>query len=218
MTSVGSIPALRALPPVVLAELERGSRAARFAAGAVLRPGGERATAVVLLLSGTVAAAHTTPSGTQMWPEQWVGPAIADKSAVLDGGTPPTGLVAMTAVSTRLLPRTRFLRLLAEEPSVRTHVLGQLARDVAAGRRRLAQAVTLPAVAQVAAWLTVQDPARRVAWRGSQEQLAQVLGLSRVTVNRALARLTGADAVRITREGIVIADRERLENFASNCS
>jgi CRP-like cAMP-binding protein len=102
---------------------------------------------------------------------------------------------------------------LEEERSVREHVLAQLARDAMTGRRRLAQAVTLPAVALVAVWLSEQNRDQRVAWRGSQEQLARVLGLSRVTVNRALARLTQAGAVELSARGIVIADRVRLDAF-----
>ncbi|RKR91409.1 CRP-like cAMP-binding protein [Micromonospora pisi] len=181
----------------------------------MIRPAGARANAVVLVLSGTVAAVHAERSGREVWPQQWVGPAIADKPAVLDGGSASTGLLAVTVAAVRLLPATGFLRLLHEQHSVREHVLRQLARDVIAGRQRLAQAVTLPATARIAAWLNAQDPAARVAWRGSQEQLARVLGLSRVTVNRALAQLTGVGAVRLTSRGIVIADRERLDNLTA---
>ncbi|MEU8301174.1 Crp/Fnr family transcriptional regulator [Micromonospora sp. NPDC048909] len=217
MTSLDLIPALRALSPVELEAVARDSRAVRFGAGALIRPAGEQVSAVVLLLSGTVVATHAAPTGGEVWPDQWTGPAIVDKSAVLDGGRPSTGLVAITGVTARLLPRIRFLRLLDDEQSVRRHVLGQLARDAMASRRRLAQAVTLPAVARVAAWLNAQDPADRVAWRGSQEQLARMLGLSRVTINRALARLTAAGAVRLTEQGIVIDDRGRLD-FLSNDS
>jgi len=78
-------------------------------------------------------------------------------------------------------------------------------------RRRFVQAVTRPAVAKVAVWLS--DQPRRVAWHGSQEQLAHVLGLSRVTTNRALARLVRAGAVELTGRGIVIADRTHLAAF-----
>jgi CRP-like cAMP-binding protein len=216
MSSLDCIPALRALSPVELEAVARDSRAVRFGAGTVIRPAGEQPSAVVLLLSGTVVATHTAPSGGEVWPDQWTGPAIVDKSAVLDSGAPSTGLVAITGVTARLLPRIRFLRLLDEQQSVRKHVLGQLARDAMATRRRLAQAVTLPAVAQVAAWLNAQDPADRVAWRGSQEQLARMLGLSRVTINRALTRLTAAGAVRLTGQGIVIADRGRLDFLSSD--
>jgi CRP-like cAMP-binding protein len=216
MTSLGSIPALRTLSADALQTVTRDSHPARFGAGAVIRPAGERANAVVLLLTGTVVAVHAGPTGREVWPQQWVGPAIADKPAVLDGGTASTGLLAATAVAVRLLPASGFLRLLHEQQSVREHVLRQLARDVMAGRRRLAQAVTLPAAARIAAWLNAQDPADRVAWRGSQEQLARVLGLSRVTVNRALARLTGVGAVQLTSRGIVIADRERLDSLTAD--
>jgi CRP-like cAMP-binding protein len=151
-----------------------------------------------------------------VWTHQWTGPAIADKPATLDTGTPSTGLVAVTAVSARLLSRSGFLQLLDEQASVRSHVLGQLAGDVMAGRRRLAGAVTLPAVAQVAAWLYAREPAGRTVWRGSQEELARVLGLSRVTVNRALGRLAGAGVVAVTRHGVVVQDRERLAEYAAS--
>ncbi|WP_213013286.1 Crp/Fnr family transcriptional regulator [Paractinoplanes toevensis] len=217
MTSVGFIPALRALPSAKLEAVDRDSHPARFRAGAVIRPAGERASAVVLLLSGTVVATHTQPCGGEVWPDRWTGPAIVDKAAVLDGETPSTGLAAITAVTARLLPRIRFMRLLDEEQSVREHVLGQLAKDVMASRQRLSQAVTLPAVAQLAAWLVAQNPTDRVAWRGSQEQLARMLGRSRVTINRALARLTDTGAVRVTDQGIVVVDRSRLDVFSNDC-
>jgi CRP/FNR family transcriptional regulator, cyclic AMP receptor protein len=65
-------------------------------------------------------------------------------------------------------------------------------------------------------WLNEENRDQRVAWRGSQEQLARLLGLSRVTVNRALARLAQAGAVRLTARGIVIADRIRLDAFVGD--
>ncbi|MCA2215964.1 Crp/Fnr family transcriptional regulator [Jidongwangia harbinensis] len=218
MTSLGSIPALRVLSGSALAAVERDSRPARFPAGAMLRPYGEPARAVVLLLSGTVAAAHLAASGVEVWPEQWTGPAIADKPAVLDGGVPPTGLVALTAATARLLPRQDFLRLLDQEPALRAHVFGRLARDALTARRRLAQATTLPAVARLAAWLDAPERPHPVAWSGTQEQLARMLGLSRVSVNRALARLAGSGAVRRTGQGIVVADRATLRAVVNDYS
>jgi CRP-like cAMP-binding protein len=211
MSSLASVPALRALTPEALEALAGRTRAARFAAGTVLRPAGEVARSVVFLLSGTVVATHLRSTGSEVWPEQWVGPAIVDKPAVLDGGPPVTGLTALTTISVRLLDRAGFLNLLEQEQSVRAHVLARLARDAMGSRRRFVQAVTLPAVAKVALWLSEQPG--RVAWPGSQDQLAHLLGLSRVTTNRALARLVRAGAVDLTGRGIVIADRTRLAAF-----
>src|SRR4051794_18006800 len=104
MTSLGSIPALRTLSAAALQTVTLDSHPARFGAGAMIRPAGERANAAVLLLTGTVVAVHAGPTGREVWPQQWVGPAIADKPAVLDGGTASTGLLAATAVAVRLLP------------------------------------------------------------------------------------------------------------------
>jgi CRP/FNR family cyclic AMP-dependent transcriptional regulator len=213
MTSLGAIPALRALPAAVLAATADQARAVRFPAGAVIRPAGQPAPGVVLMLSGTVVAAHPMAAGGEVWSERWVGPRILDKPAVLGGGVPSSGLVAVTAVTARLLPADRFIGLLQEHPSVRAHVLGHLAREVTAARDRLAEAVALPASARIAAWLHAQNTGDGVAWHGSQEHLARLLGLSRVTVNRALARLSRDGAIRRTSRGIVIADRARLESF-----
>lgn len=210
MDLLTSIPALRALPAATLESLADRTRAAHLDAGAVLRHAGEVATSVVFLLAGSVVATHVGFTGAEVWPERWDGPAIVDKPAVLHGEPPVTGLMALTAISVRLLDRGSFLTLLNREPSVRDHVLGQLARDAMAGRRRLVHAVTLPAVAQVAAWLAEQSEGRRYAWCGSQEQLAHMLGLSRVTTNRALARLARAGAIELTVRGIVIVDRSHL--------
>jgi len=215
MTSLDAIPALRALASTALAEVARASRPVRFGPGAVIRPATEPAHGVLLLHSGTVTLVHTAPSGLEVWPQQWSGPAIADKSAALSGDSPSTGLLAATTVTARFLPRARFMHLLDEHPSVRHHVLARLARDMDATRLRLAQSATLSAVAQVAAWLGARDVGHAMAWRGTQEHLGRLLGLSRVTVNRALARLATVGAIRLSDHGIVVVDRARLDSVAT---
>lgn len=214
MTSLSSIPALRMLPQAVLEATTVQARPVRYPAGAVIRPAGQRASGVVLLLSGTVVAAHPTPIGTEVWSDRWTGPRILDKPAVLADDMPSYGLMALTTATARLLPAEGFSSLLENHPSVRAHVLGHLARDITAVRERLVQAVALSATSQVAAWLSAQDPTSEVVWRGPQEHLARLLGLSRVTVNRALVRLTREGAIRLTSHGIVIADRHRLAALA----
>jgi CRP-like cAMP-binding protein len=204
MTSLAAIPAFTALGAAALDALGADSRPVRYRAGTVVRPGG----AVVLLLAGTMVVDVTAASGARVWPARWEGPVIVDKASVLGGAVPPEELLATTACRVRLLPRSRFLRLLDEEPMVRRHIIARLAREALEQRHRVAQAATVPAVARVAAWL---DGAP--AWRGSQEELAHLLGLSRVTVNRALARLAAAGAVRRVRHGVVVLDRDQLRSF-----
>jgi CRP-like cAMP-binding protein len=118
-------------------------------------------------------------------------------------------LLVVTAASGRLLSHRRFLRLIDEHEPVRRHVLGRLATDALTLRHRLADAATLPAVARVARSLMVAG-----VWRGSQDDLARSLGLSRVTVNRALGRLARAKAVQLTSGGVRVADAAELAAYA----
>ncbi|PZF96022.1 hypothetical protein C1I99_17575 [Micromonospora deserti] len=175
----------------------------------MVRPAGAAPEAVLLLLTGTIVAAYAGPSGGQLWPARWDGPGIVDKPAILGGPAPSGALLALTPCAGLLLSQHRFLRLLDEHEPVRRHVTGRLAVDALALRERLAEAATLPAVARVARWMLAAG-----AWHGSQEDLARALGLSRVTVNRALGALARAAAVRLTSSGVRVADRSRLAAHA----
>jgi CRP-like cAMP-binding protein len=201
MTSLATIPAFTALAPDTLASLWAASRPVTYPPGAVIPRDG----AVLLLLHGVVVGTHVDAAGAEVWPARWEGPAIVDKPAAL---APAVGtLVAATACGGRRLPADAFLRLLDDEPAVRRHVLARLAADAADLRQRLAEATTVPALGRVAAWLLATGTAPgEIAWRGSQEGLARLLGLSRVTVNRALGRLAGMSAVAVTPRGILLLD------------
>lgn len=98
---------------------------------------------------------------------------------------------------------------------MRRHVLLHLATDVLTGRERITQGATLPAASRVAAWLVAREPAAGdVVWRDTQEQLAHLLGTSRVTVSRAVRRLVAGGAIRVTPRGIEAVDPAALTAFA----
>lgn len=211
MTSVAAIPAFASLSGDAVAEVTRHARRVRYGAGVEVRPAGAAPDAVLLLLAGTIVAVHVGPSGGEVWPARWNGPAIVDKPAALGGPAPSGTLLATTAAVGLLLSHDRFLRLIDEHEPVRHHVLSQLAADALTLRERLADTATLPAVTRVARWLLAAG-----TWQGSQEDLARVLGLSRVTVNRALGRLAQEAAVRLTPGGVRITDPARLATHADH--
>ena len=213
MSLLRAIPALSALTPAEIAEVDRDSHPLHWAAGAVIRPAGVPVRDVLLLLGGTVSAVAPTRSGTQVWVGRWQGPAMVDKAAALHrgGGVVPHQLIAATPCHGRLLPRHRFVALLEREYSVRERVLDRLARDALAQQSRLALA-SLPTTARVAAWLLAAEGGP--AWSGSQEELAMAMGVSRVTVNRALQRLARAGCVRLAQCEIYVLDRGPLAVFA----
>ncbi|MEV4656590.1 Crp/Fnr family transcriptional regulator [Micromonospora sp. NPDC049301] len=216
MTPLTSIPALRTLPGAAIDDIVRHSQPLRLSAGSVARHHGEPATGVVLLLAGTMVAAHTSRAGAEVWPQRWQAPALVDKVAVLAGGPAPTRLIAATSVVAMLLPRQPFLRLIDKHEVMRNHVLAALAHDVQTAQTRLTQATTLSGVARVAALLDALSRGGAGEWRGSQDDLARTLGLSRVTVNRALARLVRVGAVRVTTHRVVVTNRLLLRTNAAD--
>ena len=88
--------------------------------------------------------------------------------------------------------RDVFHVLVDSAPSARRHVLRVLADQARRQQRRFAATITLRTEARVAAWLLEEAGAAsdcRVTLSGTQESLADLLGVTRVTINRALRRL-----------------------------
>ncbi|GAA3826486.1 Crp/Fnr family transcriptional regulator [Sphaerisporangium flaviroseum] len=211
---LGRVPLLSHLEPPELARLWARTRPARFSRSEILRMQGQRADRLLVLLAGTVTAVCVTPAGGRRHLAYLRGPCVLDKTAVLDARGHTATFVADTACAVRTLPRQEFLRLIDEDAVARGHVLRHLADDLRRSQRRLVEATSLPAQARVAAWLLEAGaaPGAIVALPGSQEALGHLLGLSRVSVNRALKHLERRGAVRVEHGGIRLLSPETLED------
>lgn len=110
-------------------------------------------------------------------------------------------------------PRTRFEELVDDVPAVRRHVLRLLAEHARHQQERFADAATLPVEARPATWLLTQAAASgqaRAELPGTQQDLADLLGTTRVTVNRLLARLRRDGLVEVTRRSVAVLAPELL--------
>lgn len=174
------------LPQARLAEAWAASKAEHYGVGDALRREGEPAHELVLLLSGRVAATSVTAGGLVVRHGIWARPCALDKTAVIDGRGHTATFTAETEVCVRTLPRLAFLALVEDVATVRGHVLRTLAAETRRQQERVVDAL-LPAQARLAAWmLRAADTEGVVQLPASQQQLAELLGLTRVTVNRAL--------------------------------
>lgn len=183
-------------------------------AGQVLRNAGDPASHLLLLLHGRVAATTTTAAGRVIRFGDWTAPCALDKIAVIDGGGHTATLTTLAPCVVRGLPRDRFLALVDDVSAVRTHVLRTLAGYARRQQERLTATATLPTDARLSAWLLDQAaaaPGRRVPLPGSQQALADLLGVTRVTINRALARLQRDGLIELQRRTIVVLAPELLE-------
>lgn len=176
----------------------------RYGTGETLRTAGTPARHLLIMLDGRVAATVPLADGRVVRVGAWTGPCALDKVAVLDGSAAGAALTALAPCRVRALPRAAFLSVLDDSATARGHVLRTLAAQAGALQRRLAEVVTLSTEARLAAWLLdAQDSAGRAPLPGTQQDLADHLGVTRVTVNRALSRLRALGLVRLDGKGTV---------------
>ncbi|MEV5575286.1 Crp/Fnr family transcriptional regulator [Spirillospora sp. NPDC052269] len=212
--SLSAIPLFAGLSDGRLRVLWDASLARDHPAGHVLRHAGDPASHLVLLLRGRVAATATTRSGRVVRFGEWDGPCALDKVAVIDGHGHTATLTTLTPCSVRTLPRDRFLTTVDDVPSVRRHVLHVLASQARSHQESATDTATLSAEARLAAWLlnsTPTDARGTIALPGTQQILADLLGVTRVTVNRTLSRLRRDGLIEVDRHTITILAPELLE-------
>jgi CRP/FNR family cyclic AMP-dependent transcriptional regulator len=207
------VPLLDTLPEDRLRTLWADSLPRRYKAGEVLRHAGDPAERLLLLLRGRVTATVSTPTGRVVRHGGWAGPCALDKVAVIDGRGHTATLTATTPCAVRSLSRARFEELLDTMPSVRTHVLRLLAGQARRHQARFAEAATQPVAGRLATWLltrAAESPLSRAELPGTQRELADLLGTTRVTVNRILSGWRRDGLIEVTRTGVAVLAPELL--------
>ncbi|MCE1244754.1 Crp/Fnr family transcriptional regulator [Oryzomicrobium sp.] len=208
-------PCLAGLPSAALAELPPPMT---VPAGTVLFSECQPCQGFPLVLDGTVKVVRSAASGRELMLYQVVpGASCLITSSCLLGRSPyPARGETLTPVTLTLLPRPLFDRLLAEHAPFREFVFHLFAD-------RLADLMTL--VEEVAFQRLDQRLARLLLARGgltadgriaaTHQQLAEELGSVREIVSRLLKQLADAGAVRLSRGGIDLLDRDILSRFAA---
>jgi CRP/FNR family transcriptional regulator len=207
--SLAKIPLLAMLTEARLRTLWARSRPHHYVAQQVLRNAGDPATHLLLLLHGRVAATVTTLAGRIVHFGDFAAPCALDKVAVIDGRGHTATLTALTGCAVRSLPRDLFYALVDGAPAARRHVLRVLADHARHEQERFAATATLSTETRLALWLLEQAGRMsdsRVPLPGGQESLAALLGVTRVTISRALTRLQ--------RDGLIIVGRGRVDIVA----
>lgn len=210
------VPLLSTLPRHRLEELARELPARYLEVGQVIAWAGDFASHLIVLERGCLTSGHDTPHGTRVRLATVTAPAVVDKAATLNGGLHTATWTASTRCRVRLLPAELLRQLILEEPSVREHVLRYLSEQVNKGRRSRVRRADRDSVAQVADWLAEATfvEGRTVELVGGQQGLGEELGLSRVTVNRALQKLVAAGAIQVRPRIVNVLDAERLATAA----
>jgi CRP/FNR family transcriptional regulator len=209
---LADVPLLATLDRARLTRLAAAAPVRAVPAGAVLAVRGEPATHLHIVEAGGVVATRETASGRRLRLGEFPAPCAVDKSAVLDGGGHTATWIARDRCLIRRLPAAEFLALLDDVPAARRHVLTVLARRLRHQQDDLVLASFADAVTRVAAWLVraAASSGERVVVPGAQEGLAEAIGMTRVSVNRALRTLAADELVRVEPGAVVLLAPELL--------
>jgi CRP/FNR family transcriptional regulator, cyclic AMP receptor protein len=201
------VPMLARSPAEQLRDLAAALPVRHFTAGSVLLRQGAPAAHLLIMLEGQASAVVDHRAGDRSRYPLMTGPCVIDKAAVLAAGPYPATWVATAPGRALILSARAFWTLLRRQPQVREHVLRYLAREVGQSRDALTARASVPPVSRLAHWLlaaSASGTTPTVCLPAGQQGLAEELGLSRVTINRALRQLASAGIVSVRPRAIVV--------------
>ncbi|HEX6358549.1 Crp/Fnr family transcriptional regulator [Actinophytocola sp.] len=205
---LADVPLFRLLPTASLDRLAAMSVVREVGADTVVAVRGEPARHLLVVETGGVTAVHETAAGQRRRLGEFVAPCAVDKAAVLDGGGHTATWVTTARSRLRLVPAASFLAVV-DVLAVRAHVFAHLAGQLRERQEDLVLTSFADATTRVAAWL-LRSGEPRVRLPGAQQGLAETLGLTRVSVNRALRTLASEGLVRVEPGTVVVLAPELL--------
>lgn len=195
-----------------LARLAMRSASRAVETGEVIALRGQPCTHLIVVETGALTAMYDTVDGRRMRLGEYRAPCAVDKAAVLDAGGHTATWVAARPSRLRLVPRAEVHAVLDDVPAARSHVLAHLAGQLRRWQAETVRAGLADAATRTAAWLVAAaaDGSTRIELPAGQQGLAESIGMTRVSVNRALATLAREGVVRTEPGAVVIRAPELL--------
>ena len=190
--------------------------------GQVVFHEGEPGDSLYIVLSGKVKLGRKSVDGREnlvalMGPSDQFG-----ELSMFDPGPRTTTAVAVVDSRLARMPKAALRQWITNRPDIAEKLLRVLARRLRRTNNMLADLIFTDVPGRVAKQLlqlasqfgSVDSGYLRVTHDLTQEELAQLVGASRETVNKALADFASRGWLRLEGKGVVILDRERLARRA----
>ena len=209
-------PVLGSIPEAQMRALLSVARRRRFDRHEVVFHEGDPGDTVHLVARGRVALRVTTPLGDKVT-LRILGPgALFGELAVLDPAPRNATVVALERTETLALHRDHFDELRQKHPEVDRMLLDSLIAEVRRLSTQLLEALYIPVPQRVE--LRLIDLVQQYGGDGpgevdiplTQDELAELCGASRTTVNKVLSGLEGAGLVTVSRGHVVVREPDRL--------
>jgi len=219
---LGASPLFAALDPEGARVLREALVEKHILKGQTLFHEGEPGDRLYVILDGKVKLGHTSPDGREslmaiLGPGEMFG-----ELSLFDPGKRAATATALTDASVLELSNEQLMPWLAGRPEVAAALLQALARRLRRTNEAMADLVFSDVPGRVAKALmdlgekfgTVTPEGLLVTHDMTQEEIAQLVGASRETVNKALADFTQRGWLRLESRQVVILDVERLRRRA----
>ncbi len=201
------------------AALRASTAAVRLRRGQILCREGDPGGVLYLVVRGKLKVGKIAPDGRERLLEI-LGPGEAiGEVDLFDPGPRVATVTAVTDASLLRLDRDQLRLQLSGRPTMAEALLGQLARRLRVSAQAVADLTFLDVPGRVAKTLldlaarfgaAATDGGVHVAHDLTQEELAQLVGASRESVNKALADFAARGWVRLKPRAVVIVDVRRM--------
>src|ERR1700722_19896720 len=193
-----------------------------FPRGHTLFVEGQPGDRLYIIVSGKVKIGRRSPDGrenllTIMGPSDMFG-----ELSIFDPGPRTSSATTITEVRAVSMDRDALRAWIADRPEIAEQLLRVLARRLRRTNNNLADLIFTDVPGRVAKQLlqlaqrfgTQEGGALRVTHDLTQEEIAQLVGASRETVNKALADFAHRGWIRLEGKSVLISDSERLARRA----
>jgi CRP/FNR family transcriptional regulator, cyclic AMP receptor protein len=212
----------RGIEPDVVSGLTSELETADFGPGQVIFARGDLKAALYLLVEGKVKLGRCADDGRENLLTVLAPPDMFGELSILDPGPQPWTATAVTEVRTVMVNRAQLEAWMLDHPAMGDRLLRLIARRLRHTTDTLADLAFIDAPARVAKQLlglaqrfgTPENGSMRVTHDLTQEELAQLVGATRETVNKALSDFRNRGWIRVDGKSVLISDSERLAHRA----
>ena len=193
-----------------------------FSRGTTIFDEGEPGDRLYIIVDGKVKLARHAPDGREnllsvMGPSDMFG-----ELSIFDPGPRTSSAVCVTEVTAATMDSQMLKQWITDHPEISQQLLRVLARRLRRTNASLADLIFTDVPGRVAKTLlqlanrfgTHEGGALRVNHDLTQEEIAQLVGASRETVNKALATFAHRGWIRLEGKSVLIVDTEHLARRA----
>jgi len=214
---------LRHLPPAELKRVAAAMVVARHPAQTTIFQKGDQSPSMMAVVRGRVKICTYSAEGKELVLNIIDRGGVFGEIAVLDGRPRTADAVALDETDLLVLDRNKLLPILAAHPDLATRLIGVLCERLRQTSEHLEDAMLREAPSRLARGLLRlagtfgrdETDGTRLDIKLSQQQLGNLIGASRESVNKHIVDWTRTGYLAMKSGCIVIRDREALEEIAN---